>query len=96
MGKLGHNFYNELFQRYGFGEEVAVVQQLFLERRRNEAAAAVTDAMVDSVTIIGDVDECRARLGELEACGIDEVALQLALPDHSPPKMLAAMEALAA
>lgn len=96
MGKRGHNFYNELFQRYGFAEEVACVQKLFLDRRRDEAAAAITDSMVDCVSIIGDADECRHRLVELEALGIDEVAVQIALPETSPATMLAAVEALAA
>jgi alkanesulfonate monooxygenase SsuD/methylene tetrahydromethanopterin reductase-like flavin-dependent oxidoreductase (luciferase family) len=90
-----HNFYARLFQRYGFVEEVARVQQLHLAHRRDEAVQAVTDEMVDSVSIIGSVEECRRQLADLESLGVNEVALQLTLPRGGPREIVAAIEALA-
>jgi F420-dependent oxidoreductase-like protein len=95
MGSRGHNFYNDLFRRYGFTEEVERIQRLYLERRRDEAARAVTDAMIDRVTIIGPAPECRERLAELARTGLSEVALQLTVPGGAPEAMLAAVRALA-
>jgi F420-dependent oxidoreductase-like protein len=95
MGSERRNFYNQLFRRYGFVEEADRIQRLHLANRREEAARAVTDAMVDEVAIIGPAGECRERLEEMGGWGVDEVALQLAVPDGSPRAMLAAIEALA-
>lgn len=95
MGARGHNFYNELFRRYGFSEEAERIQRLYLDRRRDEAAKAVTNEMVDRVTIIGPAPECRERLEELGRAGLSEVALQLTVPGGGPEAMLAAVQALA-
>jgi hypothetical protein len=95
MGSRGHNFYNQLFRRYGFVEEAERIQRLYLDRQRDEAARAVTDAMVDEVTIIGSAPECRERLAELGRVGLSEVALQLTAPGHGPDRMLAAVRDLA-
>ncbi|HYM91217.1 MAG TPA: LLM class flavin-dependent oxidoreductase, partial [bacterium] len=90
-----HNFYNKLFQRYGFVEEAARVQQLYLDHQHDEAVRAVTDEMVDRVTIIGPPPECRERLAELASVGVDEVAIQLTVPGGSPADTLAAIQSLA-
>ena len=95
MGARGHNFYNDLFKRYGFVDEVERIQRLYLERRRDEAARAVTDAMVDEVTIIGPAAECRERLAELGRGGFSEIALQVAVHWGGPEAMLASVRELA-
>lgn len=95
MGSAEQNFYARLFQRYGFVKEVARVQRLYFANQRDEAAKAVTDGMVDCVSIIGSVEECRRGLAELERCGVDEVAIQLTVPNGKPADVLTAIEALA-
>jgi F420-dependent oxidoreductase-like protein len=95
MGSREKNYYNQLFRWYGFEEEAARIQDLYLARRREEAVAAVTPEMIDLVTIIGPVDECRRRLDELEASGVSEVALALQVPGNDPGKILEALEAFA-
>jgi F420-dependent oxidoreductase-like protein len=95
MGSTGQNFYAKLFQRYGFVEETARVQRLYLANQRDEAARAVTDDMVDCVSIIGTVEQCRRGLAEMERCGVDEVAVQLTVPNGTPTDVLGALEALA-
>ena len=95
MGSRGHNFYNQLFRRYGYGAEAERIQRLYLDRRRDEAVQAVTDAMVDEVTIIGSAPECRERLAELGRAGFSEVALQLTVPGGGADGMLAAVRDLA-
>src|SRR5262249_20756497 len=56
---------------------------------------AVTDEMIDLVTIIGPVAECRRRLEELERAGVAEVAVGLRVPGGGQAELLAALEALA-
>ena len=41
MGSRRQNFYNNLVQRYGFGEAAREVQDLYLEGKREEAGAAL-------------------------------------------------------
>lgn len=41
MGSREHNFYNDLAKRYGHADAAATVQDLYLNRRVEEAAAAV-------------------------------------------------------
>jgi F420-dependent oxidoreductase-like protein len=95
MGSREKNYYNQLFCRYGFEAEARRVQDLYLDRRREEARAAITPEMIDLVTIIGPLDECRARLAELGRAGVNEVAITLQVPSNEPSLVLEALEGLA-
>ena len=95
MGSRERNYYNQLFCRYGFEAEARRIQDLYLDRRREEAMAALTPEMIDLVTIIGPVEECRRRLEELKRVGIAEVALSLSTPDNDPARLQEGLEALA-
>ena len=95
MGSVEKNYYNRLFVDYGFEAEAARVQELYLARRRDEAIAAVTDEMVDLVTIIGPVEACRRRIRELEQAGAREVGMSLQVPGNDPAEVLAALQGLA-
>jgi F420-dependent oxidoreductase-like protein len=95
MGSRDKNYYNQLFRRYGFEDEARRIQDLYLGRRREEAMAAVTPEMIDLVTIIGPLEECRRRLAELEQVGVDEVALSLLVPDNDPAQLMGALKGLA-
>ena len=95
MGSRERNYYNQLFQRYGYQEEAKRIQDLYLERRKDEAMAVISDEMVDAVTVIGGAEECRERLAELERAGVDEVAMALQVPGNDPVQVRDALEALA-
>jgi alkanesulfonate monooxygenase SsuD/methylene tetrahydromethanopterin reductase-like flavin-dependent oxidoreductase (luciferase family) len=95
MGSREKNYYNQLFRRYGFESEARRIQELYLDRRRDEAMAALPPELIDLVTIIGPLEECRRRLGELGAVGVDEIAVSLLVPDNDPAKIMAALEGLA-
>jgi F420-dependent oxidoreductase-like protein len=62
MGSREQNFYNALAVRYGFEEAAKKVQDLYLDGRRDEAAAAVPDELVDTVTLCGPADRVRERM----------------------------------
>ena len=62
MGARGKNFYNDYACRLGFATEAATIQDLFLGGRKTEAAAAVPDALVDAVSLVGPEARIRARL----------------------------------
>ncbi len=62
MGARSRNFYNDLAKRIGYKEAAAKIQDLFLDGKRQEAAAAVPDALIDEISLIGPPDMIRDRL----------------------------------
>src|SRR6476660_6536686 len=62
MGSRKQNFYNQLVQRYGYEAEAKTIQDLYLEGKRDEAMAAVPDALIDAVSLCGPKDVIRERL----------------------------------
>ena len=53
MGSATTNFYNDAFRLAGWEEEARQVQRLWLDRRREEAAAAVPDDLILRSNLIG-------------------------------------------
>jgi F420-dependent oxidoreductase-like protein len=70
MGSRKQNFYNALAVRYGFEEAAKKVQDLYLDGRRDEAAAAVPDELVDTVTLCGPADRVRERIAVYRDAGV--------------------------
>ncbi|RIL06346.1 MAG: LLM class F420-dependent oxidoreductase [Proteobacteria bacterium] len=69
MGARDKNFYNDLAKRLGYEEAAARIQDLFLAGRKAEAAAAVPDALLDAVHLIGPRDRIRERLAAWKEAG---------------------------
>lgn len=95
MGSRDRNYYNQLFRRYGWEEEARRVQDLYLSKRRDEAKAALTDEMIDAVTVIGTIGECRERIAELERTGVGELAISLQVPGNDVRLVAEALRELA-
>jgi F420-dependent oxidoreductase-like protein len=70
MGSRDKNFYNQLVQRYGFEEAAKKVQDLYLEGKREEAMAALPDALIDTVSLCGPKDMVRERLAVYRDAGV--------------------------
>jgi F420-dependent oxidoreductase-like protein len=70
MGSRGRNFYNAIAARYGYEQEVRRVQELFLEGKQRDAAAAVPDALVDEVALVGPPERIRDRLDAWREAGV--------------------------
>src|SRR3954462_1807206 len=62
MGSRTQNFYNAPAQRYGFEDAAREVQDLYLEGRKDEAAAALPDELIDTVSICGPKGGVRGRV----------------------------------
>ena len=62
MGARGKNFYNDLACRYGYEAAAKAVQDLYLEGKKQEAAAAIPDALVDDVALCGPRERIQERL----------------------------------
>lgn len=59
MGAKGRNFYHDLAVRYGFEEAADTIQDLYLAGKKGEAMAAVPDALIDAVALVGSRDRIR-------------------------------------
>jgi F420-dependent oxidoreductase-like protein len=70
MGPRDTNFYNRLVGDYGWEAEAAKVQDLYFEGRREEAAAAVPDGLVEGTTLVGDLAYLRDRLEAYSESGV--------------------------
>jgi F420-dependent oxidoreductase-like protein len=70
MGSRDKNFYNALVQRYGFEDAAREVQDLYLEGKRDEAAAALPEKLIDTVSLCGPPDVVRERLAVFRDAGV--------------------------
>ncbi len=70
MGSRERNFYNQLVQRYGFEEAAREVQDLYLAGKKEEAAAALPPALIDTVTLCGPRERIRERLAVYKEAGV--------------------------
>jgi F420-dependent oxidoreductase-like protein len=70
MGAPGMNFHADVFSRMGYADAVAEIGRLFLAGRRDEAAAAVPEALLDDVAIVGDAEFVRGEVARWEKAGV--------------------------
>ena len=73
MGARGRNFYNDIARRYGYEDAAKRIQDLFLGGRKDEAAAAVPDALVDEVALCGPRERLREQLAEWKTAGVTTI-----------------------
>jgi F420-dependent oxidoreductase-like protein len=62
MGARGKNFYNDLVCRYGYEAAAREIQDLYLAGSKREAAAAVPDALVDDLALVGPKERIAERV----------------------------------
>jgi F420-dependent oxidoreductase-like protein len=90
MGARGANFYNDLVASYGFEAEAKHIQDLFLDGKQRDAAAAVPDALIDEMALVGPSDRIRDRL----AAWKDSGATTVLISTRDPMTLRAVAEAL--
>jgi F420-dependent oxidoreductase-like protein len=89
MGARGANFYNDLARRIGYEAAAIEIQDLFLDGKREAAAAAVPDSLIDEISLVGPPARIRERLqawqdiaaknwvGSLVLVGADAAAMRV-------------------
>jgi F420-dependent oxidoreductase-like protein len=70
MGSREKNFYNQLVQRYGFEDAAREVQDLYLDGKKDEAAAALPGELIDTISLVGPRDRIRDRLEAYREAGV--------------------------
>ena len=62
MGAKSKNFYNDYARRLGYEEAAETIQDLYLDGKKEEAALAVPDQLVDECALIGPPERIKERL----------------------------------
>ncbi len=62
MGAKGANFHFEVFARMGYEDVATRVQELYLQGKKDEAAASIPLQMVEDVALVGPLDKIRDEL----------------------------------
>ena len=75
MGSRTLNVYAAAATRMGFGQAAGAVQDLYLQRRQRDAAAAVPEALLATTALVGDRDHLAGRLRAYAAAGASTVSV---------------------
>jgi alkanesulfonate monooxygenase SsuD/methylene tetrahydromethanopterin reductase-like flavin-dependent oxidoreductase (luciferase family) len=70
IARMGDFYYKQLCDM-GFADEANAIRKAWKEGGSGAGIAAVTDELSNSLGFIGSVDECRDRLAEEQAAGIN-------------------------
>ena len=93
VGGMGQYYY-DLFCRYGYQDECDALRRAWGQGDRSKAAEAITDEMVDNITVIGTPDQCRKKMIRFRDNGVDMPLV--AFPHGSDREtMLGTLESLA-
>jgi F420-dependent oxidoreductase-like protein len=82
MGAKGANFHFDVFARMGYEDVALKVQELYLQGKKEEAAAAIPLKMVEDVALVGPAEKIKEELDRWN----DTVLTTLLL--SGPPTML--------
>jgi F420-dependent oxidoreductase-like protein len=86
IGGMG-TYYNRLAGRYGYEAEAATIKELYLGGRKRDAAAAVPDALVDEVALVGPKERIADRLAAWRESGVTTLLVQT--PDRATLRTMA-------
>ncbi len=75
MGAKGRNFYNNVFRRYGYEAEAEQIQNLYLDGKKDEAAALVPDEYLRATAMVGDEGYVRDRIQAFKAAGVTRLSV---------------------
>jgi len=76
MGSREHNFYNDTYRRMGYADVALEVQNLWLNKQRDAAAALVPDELVLKTNLLGTEDMVRGRLRVYQAAGVTTLRVE--------------------
>lgn len=96
MGARGKNFYNALVTSYGFEEDAKKIQDLYLDKKYDDAAAAIPVELIDLVSLVGSKDRIADRIAAYNAIGTDNLMVVPMAADHEARKEILTTVAAAA
>lgn len=70
MGARDRNFYNQLACRYGYEKEAKEIQDLYLDKKKAEAAAAVPKEFLELTNLVGPEGYVKDRIAAFKESGV--------------------------
>jgi F420-dependent oxidoreductase-like protein len=70
MGARGKNFYNTVASRYGYVDEAKLVQDLYLDGKKDEAAAAIPFELIEKTNLVGPRSYVAERVAAYKEAGV--------------------------
>jgi F420-dependent oxidoreductase-like protein len=70
MGARGRNFYNDLACRLGYEKEATEIQNLYLDGKKDEAAAMVPEELLRLTSLCGPASWVKERVAALAEAGV--------------------------
>ena len=70
MGARDQNFYNTICQKYGYVDEAIEIQDLYLDGKKEEAAAAVPSEMLEKTNLVGPAGYVKERIAAYKEAGV--------------------------
>ncbi|GAA1024136.1 LLM class F420-dependent oxidoreductase [Acrocarpospora pleiomorpha] len=83
MGAKGKNFYNDLARRYGYEKEAERIQDLYLDGKKDEAAALVPHELLENMSLIGPEGFVRDRIQAMRESGVTTINVTPAGATHA-------------
>jgi len=93
MGARGKNFYNTVCTQYGWADEAKLVQDLYLDGKKAEAAAALPDELVDGLHLAGPKGHVAERIAAYREAGVTSLFVE-PVEGTDPVRMIEAMREL--
>jgi F420-dependent oxidoreductase-like protein len=75
MGAKGRNFYNDLVCRYGFEEEAAKIQELYLGGNKRDAEAVVPLELLEMCNLVGPESYVKERIAAFREAGVTNLEI---------------------
>ncbi len=94
MGARAKNFYNDVAIKLGYEGAAKTIQDLYLDGKKGEAAAAVPDKLVDEISLVGSAEMIRDRLAAWKQVARDRHVGTMVLKGASMEVMRVVAEAV--
>jgi F420-dependent oxidoreductase-like protein len=90
MGARGRNFYNTLACEYGFEEEAARIQEMYLGGNKRDAEAVVPLELLEMCNLVGPASYVRERIAAFAEAGVTNLQVVPVPADGGDPAALVA------
>jgi F420-dependent oxidoreductase-like protein len=77
MGARGKNFYNDLARRYEYEAEAEKIQDLYLDGKKDEAAAAVPADWLEKTSLVGPPSYVAERIAAYKEAGVTVLSVTI-------------------
>lgn len=94
MGARSKNYYNDVAIKLGYESAAKTIQDLYLDGKKAEAAAAVPDKLIDEISLVGPAARIKDRLAAWQQAARDRAVGTIVLKGASIEAMRVVAEAV--